>query len=68
MFSTFLKNHVLYEIMWKHILETDTPHVTVWRMRIVCCVPKATNAHSEYVIVITVIPRLTSDPANEFFG
>jgi hypothetical protein len=26
--------------------------VTIWRMRITCCVPKATNAHSEYIIFI----------------
>jgi hypothetical protein len=26
--------------------------MTVWRMRITCLVPKATNAHSEYVIFI----------------
>ena len=73
--------------------------MTVRRMRIACSVPKTTNTHSKYVILIafprqkwlqerasmlryayivclvigllyinTVIPRLTSDPANEFFG
>jgi hypothetical protein len=26
--------------------------MAIWRMREVCCVPKATNVHSEYVIVI----------------
>ena len=24
----------------------------IWRMRIACCIPKATNAHSQYVILI----------------
>ena len=24
----------------------------IWRMRIACCVPKASNTHSEYVIHI----------------
>ena len=26
--------------------------MTVWRMRIVCCITEATNTHSEYVILI----------------
>jgi len=30
--------------------------MTVWRMRIACWIPKATNTHSEYVILIA-FPR-----------
>ena len=26
--------------------------MTIWRMRIACCVPDVTNTHSEYVILI----------------
>jgi len=26
--------------------------MTIWRMRIACCIPKATNTHSEYVTLI----------------
>jgi hypothetical protein len=26
--------------------------MTIWRMRIACSIPKATNTHSEYVILI----------------
>jgi hypothetical protein len=26
--------------------------MTIWHMRIVCWIPKATNTHSEYVILI----------------
>jgi hypothetical protein len=26
--------------------------MTIWRMRIACWVPKATNTHSQYVILI----------------
>jgi hypothetical protein len=26
--------------------------MTIWRMRIACWIPKATNTHSEYVILI----------------
>jgi hypothetical protein len=34
------------------IVEADRPQVIVWRMRIVCWISKATNTHSEYVILI----------------
>jgi len=37
--------------MWKKKLEPDTPQETR-RMRIACWIPRATNAHSEYVILI----------------
>ena len=38
--------------MWKNIVEPDRPQLTIRRMRIVCWVPKATNTHSKYVILI----------------
>jgi len=28
--------------------------VTIWRMRVVCRIPKATNTHSEYVMLIAL--------------
>jgi len=49
--SVFL-NRAVYEIMWKNIVERGRPQLTIWRMRIACWVPKATNTHSEYVIFI----------------
>ena len=41
-----------YEIMWKNILQSGRPQMILWRMRIACWIPKATNTHSEYVIII----------------
>jgi len=38
--------------MWKNVVERDRPQMTVWRMRIACWITKATNTHSEYVILI----------------
>jgi hypothetical protein len=35
--------------MWKNIVESGRSQMTVWRMRIACCVPKAADRHSEYV-------------------
>ena len=40
------------QIMWKNIVEPDRPQMKIGRLRIVCWTPKATNAHSEYVILI----------------
>jgi hypothetical protein len=38
--------------MCKDIVEPDRPHtqMTVWCMRIACCIPKATITHSQYVL------------------
>ena len=50
---TFLKKkYAIYEIMCKNTVETDKPQITIWHMCIACCIPKATNTHSEYVILI----------------
>jgi len=34
--------------MWENIVEPERPQTTIWRMRIACWAPKATNTHSEY--------------------
>jgi hypothetical protein len=46
------KNRAVYEIMWKDMVNPDRPLMTIWRMRTACWIPKATNTHSDYVIVI----------------
>jgi len=38
--------------MWKIVIELDRSQMTIWHIRIACWVPKATNTHSEYVILI----------------
>ena len=32
------------------VVEPDRPQMTIWRMRIACWIPKATDTHSEYII------------------
>jgi hypothetical protein len=32
--------------------EQGRPQMTIWRMRFACCIPKATDTYSEYVIII----------------
>ena len=55
MFSIFFPpdNRTVYEIKWKNMVQPDRPQMTLWRMRIACWISKATNARSEYVIIMT---------------
>jgi hypothetical protein len=46
------ENRAVYEIMWKNTVQLDSPQMTIWRMRFACWIPKATDTHSEYVIII----------------
>jgi len=54
MFSNifFFENRSVYGILWKNRVDPDGSQTTIWRMRISSCVLKATNKHSEYVILI----------------
>jgi hypothetical protein len=38
--------------MWENNVERGRPQTTIWRMPIACWIPKATNTHSQYVILI----------------
>jgi hypothetical protein len=48
--TTIFENRNIYEIMCKNIAEPERPQMTTGRMRILCCIPKTTNTHSEYEI------------------
>ena len=52
----FFENRAFYAIIWKNIVESDRPKMTVRRMRIAFWILKATNIHSEYVTFIA-LPR-----------
>ena len=41
----------VYEIMWINIEDPYRPQMTIWRMGITCWITKATDTHSEYVIL-----------------
>jgi hypothetical protein len=51
----FLSNPAVYDVIWENIVEPDRTRMAIWRMRIACWITKATNAHSEYVI-LTAFP------------
>jgi len=42
----FFFYHAFYEILWKNIVDPGRPQTTIWRMRIACWTPKATNTNS----------------------
>ena len=37
--------------MWKNFVDWDMTHMTIWRMRIACYLPKATNTHTGRVVL-----------------
>jgi hypothetical protein len=50
--NLFFENHAVYEITLKNIVDTDRPQITIWRMRIACWIPEATNTQSVYATII----------------
>jgi len=52
---TFFLNSAVYEIMCKNILEPGRTQMTMWGMCIACWIPKATNTHSDYVLLIAFL-------------
>jgi hypothetical protein len=45
------ENLIIYWIMWESTVERNRPQMTIWRMRIACWIPKATDAHTGCVIL-----------------
>ena len=41
--------------MKKNTVQPDRLQMTIWCMRIACCIPKAIYAHSEYVIIFALL-------------
>ena len=52
MLSKFFENSAVYGITWKNILQPDRPQMTIRRTHIACWITKATNTHSEYIILM----------------
>jgi len=47
------ENRAVYEIMCKNMEQPDVTDVNIIRrMRIACWIPKTTDTHSEYVVLI----------------
>jgi len=48
----FFENPAVYETVWKNAIELGRRKTTMWRMRIACWIRKATDTHSQCVILI----------------
>jgi hypothetical protein len=51
----FLENLVIYEIIWKNVEEPARQHMAIWHIPLACWIPKVTNIHSEYVILVAFL-------------
>ena len=47
------ENRAIYEIMWRKTEDPERLQMTIWRMRFLCLITKATNTQSEYLMKIT---------------
>jgi hypothetical protein len=55
--NLFPENRDIYEIIWKNMVQPGRPQMTIWRMRFASRIPKATDTHSDYVILIASPPN-----------
>jgi len=55
--TIFPEYRVVYEAVWKNMSEPYSPQMAICCMRIACWIPKATNTHSQYAILIAVPPQ-----------
>jgi hypothetical protein len=55
-FLFVVENRAVSEIMWKSTVEPDEPQMTIRRMSFARRIIKATDTHSEYVILVA-FPR-----------
>jgi len=44
-----------YGTRWKNIVEQGRPQMTIWRTRMACWIPEATNTQTECVILIALL-------------
>jgi hypothetical protein len=50
--NLFFENCIVCDVTSKNIVGPNRQQMTIWRTRIVRCIPKDTDTHSEYVILI----------------
>jgi hypothetical protein len=51
-FNIFFLNRAVDEITWKHVVEWGRLQMAMLRMSVTCWIPKTTNTHAQYVILI----------------
>ena len=53
----FSEKRALYEITRRNVVEPNSPQMTIWRVGITCWIPKATDIHLKYVLLIAFPPQ-----------
>ena len=51
----FFLNPVVYEIMWKNVVEPGRTQMAIWPMRVAYWTPKATGTCSEYIVLTALL-------------
>ena len=62
MFSNFLENHAVFEMMWKNIVEPDR-----YKTGIACWITKATDTPCQYVILTAFVNNNDCNNAPQFY-
>jgi hypothetical protein len=62
--NNVFKSRAVYEIIRKNIVQTDRPQTAIWRMRIACRIPKATNTHTQSVLPILPVQQWLHERAS----
>ena len=57
MFNNIFFHGAVYEIIWNNTVEPNRPYMRIRRTRIACWIPRGTNTHSEYIIIIDFPPQ-----------
>jgi len=61
---TFFFFNGVYEIAWKNIAATGRAQITIWRMRLACCIPTAIDTHSRCVMInASLLPQILHERA-----
>jgi hypothetical protein len=55
----FFESAAVYEILWKNIVESSRPQMTIQRRRIACWIPKVIDTHLEYIILTAFFASCT---------
>jgi len=58
------KKRAIYEKMWKNIVQRGKPQKKMWRMRIACSIPKATNTQAQFISVTHIQMHTTSSSSS----
>jgi hypothetical protein len=57
-------NHAVYKTVWKNIVEWSRPQMAVWLMHVAFWIIEVTDAHSEYVVIVSPLQQWLHEPAS----